>query len=816
MKNSSDIENQTTEKNIEVFEEPSVSFSVSAPSEKNFETQDTPQECYVLPLSKTVLFPGMLVPLIIPEGLARNTVNKIPSEQSYLMLVAKKNETEDPKKDDLYSCGIFARILKTIRLPENQLSIIVQCLYRIKIVEWLEVRPLLRAKVRKLKDEMKKSPKLDALFRNTQLTVDEIIKLNATIPDELNVAVLNIEDPSRLADFVSGHFLGSVKDKQMILETMNVQKRLNLVFELLRKELSILKLGQKIEDEIRQKAEKQQKEFFLREQMKAIRTELGEESESKEGDFANYEKKIQALKMNKEAEKRAYEQINRLKSIPPEATEYHMIRTYLDCLVDLPWSKITKDRHDINKAETILDRDHFGLKDVKERIIEFLAVRKLNPDQKGTILCFVGPPGVGKTSLGKSIAEALGRKLYRFSLGGMRDEAEIKGHRRTYIGAMCGKILQGLRTAGTNNPVFMLDEVDKVGQDWRGDPASALLEVLDPEQNSAFLDHYLDVPYDLSKVMFICTANVKHTIPRALRDRMEFIEIPGYIPEEKSAIAEKYLVKKRMKANGLKTDNIVFSKKVFPHIIRHYTQESGVRNLEREIGKICRKVATKIAKGDKRKTIITLENIHEYLGRPKIIDDLPTRLNQPGTALGLAWTEFGGDILLIEATIMKGKSQIITTGKLGKVMKESAQIALSYVKTNAKKFGINGDIFRENDIHIHFPAGAVPKDGPSAGVTIATALISLLHTSGGMRVKNHLAMTGEITLHGDVLPVGGIREKMVAARRAGLKEVILPKLNQHDLDEMPVSLKEKLNFHLVENYEQILPLVFPLHTFEQS
>jgi ATP-dependent Lon protease len=641
---------------------------------------------------------------------------------------------------------------------------------------------------------------IEALSRNLLETFNKIVALAPHLPDELHVAAMNLQDPSKMADLIAANLNLSVPDKQMILETLSVRDRMKKLMVLLNRELEVLELGSKIQSQVKTEIDKNQREYVLREQMKAIQKELGE-SDDRTLEIAELEKKIKDAKMPEAVEKESLKELARLSKMPPQAAEYTVSRTYLDYLIALPWAISTVDNLDIKKAAQILDEDHYDLEKIKERILEYLSVRKLKSDMKGPILCFVGPPGVGKTSLGKSIARAMGRKFVRISLGGIRDEAEIRGHRRTYIGSLPGRIIQGIRRAESNNPVFMLDEVDKLGTDFRGDPSSALLEVLDPEQNSSFSDHYLDVPFDLSKVMFITTANILDTIPGPLLDRMEVLHLPGYTEEEKVHIAVKYLIPRQLKEHGLTDKLMQMGEKTLSAIVADYTREAGVRNLEREIGNICRKVARKVAEGNTEPAIIAPENLHEYLKAPRYFADVAEKQDEVGVATGLAWTQAGGEILTIEATQMRGKKGLTLTGQLGDVMKESAQAALSYVRSQAKMLNFPDDFFEKTDLHIHVPAGAIPKDGPSAGITMATAIASLLT---GRKVRHDIAMTGEITLRGKVLPIGGVKEKILAARRAGINTVILPKKNEKDLDDIPANIRKEMKFIFVETLDEVL------------
>ncbi|MBI2608691.1 MAG: endopeptidase La [Deltaproteobacteria bacterium] len=766
---------------------------------------DLPNNVFILPLSHILIFPGMMFPVLVQKKEYIETVGQAFSQNQYIGLLAKKDKNiKNPLADDLYNIGVVAKIHKIINLPDGGMSMVVQSFRRMKVERFIKTTPHFIARVAYLEDVVHDDEETGALFRNVQRHLKNIISLNKEISEEINIIIANMANPATLSDFVASHFRMSMEERQKLLETLSVKERLKKINILLTKEINILKLGNKIQDEINKKIQKQQKDFFLREELKAIKKELGEVKDEKTIEKERFEKELKNLPQH--AHTAVKDEMKRLELIIPESPEYNVIRTHLDWVFKLPWKKSSEDNLNLTHAEKILNRDHYGLEKIKARIIEYLAVKKLNPKKQGSILCFVGPPGVGKTSLGKSIAESLGRKFYRFSLGGMRDEAEINGHRRTYIGAMPGKIIQGIKTVETNNPVFMLDEIDKVGADFRGDPASALLEVLDPEQNNAYLDHYIDIPFDLSNVTFICTANILDTIPQALMDRMEVLELSGYIPEEKVQIAKKHLFPKQLKEHGLKTQQLKIGPKTFNTIITRYTQEAGVRNLNRELATVCRKVATTIAKGKKDYTIeITEKKLEKFLGAPRVFDEVVDRTQLPGVSVGLAWTRYGGEILFIESTQMKGSKSLETTGQLGEVMDESTKIALNYVRSHSKKFGLGDLILKDSDIHIHFPAGATPKDGPSAGIAIATSLISMFKNQP---MKPRVAMTGELTLTGKVLPIGGVKEKIVAAKRSGIKIIILPHKNKKDLNEVPNHVKKGLHFHFVDNYEQVYRKVF--------
>ncbi len=775
---------------------------------------ERPLNLIVVPLDEHILFPGMTVPMVLTRSRSQEAIDYALSQGPLIGLVPRieefpQNELEggedmpQAKPEDLIDTGVLARVLKMLNLPDGNRSAVVECVTRIRVSRYVRTDPFLIAKVDYPPDTYHDTIPNKALWRAARMSLQELFREIPGLPEGFNVAAANLEGPRQLTDFVAAHVDLSRQDRIMLLRETQVEKRLQMVAEALTRELELARLAGRIRDDIKEKVEKTQREYYLREQLRAIRRELGEEVDQKELISKELEEKIDLEGLPEEVGERARKELKRLEVLSPESPEYNVINTYLDWIVSLPWTSETEDNEDLRKARRILDEDHYGLREVKDRIIEFLAVRKLKPDQKGAILCFAGPPGVGKTSLGQSIARALDRKFFRFSLGGMRDEAEIKGHRRTYIGAMPGKILQGLKQMTVRNPVFMLDEIDKLGSDWRGDPSSAMLEVLDPAQNHSFLDHYLDIPFDLSHVMFICTANVKAEIPRPLLDRMEVIDLPGYILDEKVAIAERYLVKRQLEAHGLKQKNLKFAKGVISRIIEGWTAEAGVRNLERSIGRICRKVAAMVASDEITSERITSQKLPEYLGKRRVFKESLAKRIRVGTAVGLAWTPVGGDILGIEATRMPGSGRFKVTGQLGDVMRESVEIALSYIRHHHERFRVNQDVFKDEDLHVHFPAGAVPKDGPSAGVTITTALISLLSGSRGTRPSAKVAMTGEMTLSGSVLPVGGIREKVLAAQAAGVKTVILPKRNMRDVDEIPPHIIKGLKFVYAETYEDV-------------
>ncbi|MBI1743049.1 endopeptidase La [Candidatus Acetothermia bacterium] len=768
--------------------------------------EDFPAELPILPLKNTVIFPFTLTPLTVGRPGSIKLVDDVTAGNKLLGVITQRDPSlEQPGPDDLYQYGTICKILRMIRYPKNTIMMLVQGLARFQITQFTKTAPYLIAKIAPLESLVERDIELEALVKGVNGQFQRVLSMMVNPPTEAQTQVMNIDDPGQLADLIISHLDVEVDAKQQALETLNVKERLGFVLRLLEEEIEILEVGSRIHTRVKDEIEKSMRERYLREQMEAIKKELGEV----EGpEIEELRKRIKRAKMPKEVEKEAWRELERLAQIHPSSAEYTVARTYLDWLAELPWSKQTRDNLELKRGRTILDEDHYNLQKIKERILEYLAVLKLKRDMKGPILCFVGPPGVGKTSLGRSIARALGRKFVRMSLGGMRDEAEIRGHRRTYVGALPGRIIQGLRRASSRNPVYMLDEIDKLGADFRGDPSSALLEVLDPEQNSTFSDHYLDVAFDLSKVIFLTTANVLHTIPAPLLDRMEVLEIPGYSEEEKLQIAIKYLIPKQIRENGLKSQQIEFSEEAIKKIIREYTDEAGVRNLEREIGAVCRKIAARIVEDRHSKRLITLEEIQTLLGPIKYFSQLSERLDKSGVAIGLVWTATGGDIIFIEVTRMKGKGNLMLTGQLGEVMKESAQAALSYIRSNGEKLGIDLGSFGDWDIHIHVPEGGIPKDGPSAGVTLVTALASLLTDTP---VRADLAMTGEVTLRGKVLPVGGIREKVLGAHRAGIKTVILPKRNEKDLLEITQNVKDQMHFEFVDEIDEVLAFALPAY-----
>ncbi|MDZ7376564.1 MAG: endopeptidase La [candidate division KSB1 bacterium] len=763
----------------------------------------------IIPLRNEVLFPQQLLPITIARERSLKLIEETGKDDNLIAILTQKEQTiENPTTDELYHIGTAARVMRTIDMPDGSKTILIQGMYRIKLITFIQDTPYFKAIFEPLRDIMneKDRPEIDALAANLRNIFKRVVDLSNEITYEQLVMISNIRDPGVLADMTLAFANVSIEDKQDVLGTVDVKERLNKANIIINKKLQTLELGEKIQSDIQSKFSKTQREMYLREQLKAIQKELGEDADTSE--IKELKQKIKKAKMPEEARKVAEKELERLSQMHPSSAEYTVSRTYLDWLIELPWSISTKDNLDIKAVQQKLDADHYNLDKVKKRILEYLAVRKLKDDMKGPILCFVGPPGVGKTSLGRSIAEAIGRKFVRISLGGIHDEAEIRGHRRTYIGALPGRIIQGIKKAGSNNPVFMLDEIDKVGHDFRGDPSSALLEVLDPEQNFSFSDHYLEVSFDLSKVMFIATANMSDPILPALKDRMEIIEIPSYVEEDKVHIAFDFLIPKQIKEHGLTSDLIEFTEDAVKTIINSYTREAGVRNLERQIASICRGVAKDVAQIDDikkaTKKIITEKEVEEYLGPKKFFPETAERINETGIAIGLAWTPVGGDILFIEASKMKGKGNLKLTGQLGDVMKESAQAALSYIRAKAEELKIDDNFHENYDIHIHIPAGAIPKDGPSAGVTLYTALLSLLT---GRKVRSDVALTGEITLRGLVLPVGGIKEKVLAAHRAGIRTVALPKKNEKDLVEIPDQIRKEMNFVFLEKMSEIEELM---------
>jgi ATP-dependent Lon protease len=762
-----------------------------------------PTKLPVLLLRDIVIFPYMIAPLFVGREKSKNAIDQSLSTNRMILLLTQKDmEIEDPKREDVYDMGTVALIMRMLKLPDGRVRILAQGLIRARVESFDDDGPFINAGVAVVNEPEKteKTLESEAMIRNVRSGLERATSLGKTIAPEVLIIASNVDEPGRLADLTASNLELKVQEAQDILEIVDSLQRLKRVYELLTRELELLDVQSKISTEAKGEMDKLQKQYFLRQQMKAIQKELGEGTEIQE-EIKAYQDRLRKIKVSDEVKEELEKQISRLAQMHPESAETAVVRTYLDWMFSLPWDKATVDNLDLHKAKKILDDDHYGLEKVKERILEYLGVRKLSKTIKGPILCFVGPPGVGKTSLGRSIARALGRKFVRISLGGVHDEAEIRGHRRTYVGAMPGRIIQSIRRAGSNNPVFMMDEVDKIGADFRGDPSSALLEVLDPEQNNQFRDHYLGVPYDLSKVLFITTANLLDPIQPAFRDRMEVLELPGYTEEEKLQIAVRHLIPKQVAENALSGKLIRMTDGALKKIISLYTREAGVRNLEREIASVCRKVARKVAEGKKGQTLITSQNIEKYLGPPKIFKDQLLHKDQIGVATGVAWTAVGGEILFVEATKMQGKGNLSLTGSLGEVMKESAQAALSYARAHASEFGIDSRMFYQNDFHIHIPEGAIPKDGPSAGVTIATAFISVCTNN---KVRWDVAMTGEITLRGNVLPVGGIKEKVLAAQRAGVKKMIMPAANKKDLIEIPKKVIRNMEFIYVEDVKEVL------------
>ena len=759
----------------------------------------------ILPIRNIVVFPGTVMPLNVGRAKSKALLDEVmPGEKLVGVITQKNPEVEDPQYGDLYTVGVAAVILKLFKLPDGNQSIIVHGLTRFRLLGLDQTEPFATGRIEVLEDVVTPGPALDALVASVRQQANRVIELSPNTPDEAAQVLNSITNPSALADFLAANLQADTAEKQRVLEELDVEKRLRIVAARLATQLDVLELQNKIQSQVKENIDKSQRRYYLQEQLKAIRKELGEgEAGGGGGEIETLRSKLEAAKLPETVMKEAMRELNRLETIPNASPEYGVIRTYLQILSELPWSVETTDKIDLAEARQILDRDHFDLDKVKRRIIEYLAVRKLRPQGGGAILCFVGPPGVGKTSLGKSIAEAMGRNFIRVALGGVRDEADIRGHRRTYIGSMPGRIIAELRKAGTRNPVMMLDEVDKLGADFRGDPASALLEVLDPAQNHTFTDHYLDVPFDLSKVMFIATANTMDTVPGPLRDRMEVIEIPGYTENDKLNIAKRYLVPRQLEANGVTSKQVRFLDAALRWIIEGYTREAGVRNLERSIGAVCRAIAAEVVAGKVEKVTVDRDYVSKVLGPRRFEPELASRTSVPGVATGMAYTPVGGEILFIEASRFPGKGNITLTGQIGDVMKESATAAFSLLRSRAQKLGIDAKLLAESDIHIHIPAGAIPKDGPSAGVAMFTALASLLMNKP---VRHDVAMTGEITLRGLVLPIGGLKEKTLAAMRAGIKQVIIPKRNEKDLPEIPDEVKNTLKFHFAENVDQVLEI----------
>ena len=755
----------------------------------------------LLPLRGVLVFPNMVLHLDVGRDPSVKALDEAMIKDNKILLVAQKEaRVDDPKPEDIYTMGTIAQVKQMLKLPGGTIRVLVEGLYRARIARFVDLEPFYRVEITEVEEEKEKNSEVEALMRSVLFQFEQYIKLSKKIPPETLVTVSSIEEPGRLADIISSHLALKVSQKQEILEAETFKERLEKLSGILSREMDILEIERKINLRVRKQMEKTQKEYYLREQMKAIQKELGEKDE-RTAEADEYREKIEEVKLPEDVEEKALKEVDRLEKMPPAAAESVVIRNYLDWLLALPWGVQTEDRLDLDMAEQILDEDHYGLKKVKERIIEYLAVRQLADKIKGPILCLIGPPGVGKTSLAKSIARALERKFIRMSLGGVRDEAEIRGHRRTYVGAMPGRIIQGMRQAGSNNPVFLLDEIDKMSTDFRGDPSAALLEVLDPEQNNTFSDHYIECAFDLSNVMFVTTANSIYNIPQPLLDRMETIFIAGYTEEEKVKIAENFLIPKQIKENGLKPENLTLSEATLRRVIRLYTREAGVRNLERQIASICRKTARATAKDRGNRTRVTVQNLDKFIGIPRFRFGLAEKANEVGVATGLAWTESGGDTLAIEVTLMKGKGRLTLTGKLGDVMQESAQAAFSFIRSRTESLNLAGDFHEEKDIHIHIPEGAIPKDGPSAGITMAAALVSALSENP---VRKDVAMTGEITLRGRVLPVGGIKEKVLAAHRAGIKKILLPLDNKKDTTEIPSNVRRRIEIVFVDHMDQVL------------
>jgi len=775
----------------------------------NSEDVQIPEILPMMAVRDVVVFNYMIIPLFVGRPGSVEAVNEALAANKLLMLVTQKDATkDDPEIEDLYEIGMVCMVMRTLKLPDGRLKVLVQAISKARIKEFVRTEPSYQVKIEEIEETETTdiTVEIEALMRTVREQTEKIMSLRGILSADLMMIINNIEDPGRLADLVGSNLRLKVAESQSILEEIDPVERLTLVSELLGKELEVSTVQAKIQNDAKEEMSKSQREYYLREQLHALQKELGDTDERLQ-EIEELEHRLKKTKMPKSVRKETKKQLSRMEMMHPDSSEATIIRTYVDWILDVPWKKSTKDILDLISAKKVLDEDHYGLEKVKERILEYLAVRKLNKSTKGPIFCFVGPPGVGKTSLGQSIARAMGRKFHRISLGGMRDEAEIRGHRRTYIGAMPGRIIQGLKTTNSNNPVFMMDEIDKIGSDYRGDPSSALLEVLDPEQNFEFSDHYLNLPFDLSRVMFITTANMSDTIPGPLLDRMEVIRLSGYTLEEKVVIANRYLLPRQVSENGIKTSHIRIEDETIKHMITHYTYEAGLRNLEREIGKVCRKIARKIAEGGRGPYRVSINTIDKYLGPPKNIPESEQEtLDQPGLATGLAWTEVGGEILQIEANLMPGKGKLILTGQLGEVMKESAQAALTYCRSRSKDLKVEPSYFDEIDIHVHVPAGAIPKDGPSAGITMATALYSAIIDT---RVMKKLAMTGEITLRGRVLPIGGLKEKALAALRADIRKVIIPEQNKKDLADIPEEIRKKMQFMPVKNMDDIVALAFP-------
>ena len=763
-----------------------------------------PRVLPLVPLREAVYFPQQLFPLFVGRDKSIRALDQAMSKHKFILLAAQREViAEDPDPEGIFEIGLLAEIMQVLKVPDGTVRVMLEGVERVEIKQYTSTEPFFKARFKILTAPDERGIEIEALMRSVVAQFEQVVQNGRTIPPEVMVNVVNMDDPGKLADTIAPLLPVRVEVKQEILETVPIRRRLEKLNVILQKECEILEIQRNIRSRVEKEMGNTQREFILREQMKAIQQELGEQDE-RTSEIGEYKEKIEQAGMPADVAERALKEVDRLERMPYAAPEGVVVRTYLDWIISLPWNKSTEETLDVDEAQRVLDEDHYGLVKVKERILEFLAVRKLTGANKGPILCFVGPPGVGKTSIGKSIARALGRKFIRVSLGGVRDEAEIRGHRRTYVGALPGRIIQGIKQAGNRNPVFMLDEIDKLGMDFRGDPSSALLEALDPEQNDAFSDHYLEVPFDLHDVMFITTANVLDTIPPALRDRMELIPFAGYIEDEKLKIAEQFLLPKQVKENGLTDKNIRFETEALRKMIREYTREAGVRNMEREIASICRKVAKQVAKGKKKLVVVKEDDVKTYLGQRRYHYGLAEEKDEIATATGLVYTEFGGDIVSVEVALMKSADgKLVLTGQLGDVMKESAQAALTYVRSKARALDIDEEFYQRTDIHIHVPAGAVPKDGPSAGVTIATALASALTRRP---VRKDVAMTGEITLRGRVLPVGGVKEKVLAAHRAGIRTIIIPAENERDLEEIPEDVRTQIKFEMVEHADQVLKI----------
>ena len=777
---------------------------ISIIEEEDPET-NIPTTLPMMPVRDVVIFTDMLLPLFVGREKSVNAIEEAIGKDRYLFVATQVDPNiENPKAEEIYRIGTVSRILRMLKLPDGRVKALVQGIAKAKISKYLRKRSLFRVKIEIIEEPESSVVDLEAeaLMRNVREYSEKILTLRGEYTNEVGSILSSIDDPGRLADLVASNLRLKIDEAQAIIEIIDPIQRLKKVNDLLFREVELSAMQAKIQSEVKDEISKSQKDYFLREQVRAIHRELGELDERTQ-EIEEYKTKIKRARMPQEAKAEAEKQLRRLEQMHPDSAEASVVRTYLDWMVELPWKKSTTDVIDMKKAKAVLDADHYGLEKIKDRILEYLSVRKLNADTKGPILCFVGPPGVGKTSLGRAIANAMKRKFVRISLGGIRDEAEIRGHRRTYIGALPGRIIQGLKQAGSNNPVFMMDEIDKLGADFRGDPSSALLEALDPEQNGEFSDHYLNLSFDLSKVMFILTANISDTIPSALLDRMEVINLSGYTEEEKKIIAQTHLVPRQVKENGIKPRQIRFSEGAVLQVIREYTCEAGLRNLERELGSLCRKIARRIAEGEKGPFQVTRQSLEKYLGPPKYYPELDKEESQVGLSTGLAWTQVGGEVLYVEASIINGKGEMILTGQLGEVMQESARAAMSYARFNIGEFGVKDEIFDNRDIHIHVPAGAIPKDGPSAGIAMATALISALT---GRAVNKDVAMTGEITLRGRVLPIGGLKEKALGALRAGITTVIIPEKNKPDLVEIPRNVKRKITFIPVKNMDQVIDI----------